>query len=89
MALAPPTSTNEPDADCFRAGDVWLNSRGTQHRVIRVVARVAHLVNEATGRTTSRPWDAIGAHTGAPWVRVSSGGQEAAAPAAARPRERG
>lgn len=89
MDQTPLDPLREPDADCFRAGDVWLNSRGTPHRVVRVVARVAHLVNEATGRTTSRPWDAIGAHSGMPWVRISSGSKEAAAPSAARPRERG
>lgn len=63
----------EPDADCFRPGDVWLNSRGTEFRVTRVQARTAHMVNTATGRTHARPWDAIGAHSGRPWTRVSCG----------------
>lgn len=66
-------SDREPDADQFRVGDIWLNSRGARHRVLRVEGRIAHLVNEATGRTVAKPWDGIGAHTGRPWVRESCG----------------
>ena len=63
----------EPDADSFRVGDVWQNSAGSTFKVLRVERRVAHMVNERTGRTHSRAWDAIGAHTGRPWVRLEWG----------------
>lgn len=65
----------EPDATHFRVGDVWLNSRGTPHKVFEVWGRVASMVNMKTGRTHSRAWDAIGAHTNRPWIRESWGGQ--------------
>jgi len=60
-----------PDADCFRKGDVWQNSIGTRFLVTHVGGGFAFLVNEKTGRTARRAWDAIGAHTGRPWVRLS------------------
>ena len=69
----PRQERREPDADCFRVGDVWQNSRGTDFRVVRVEGRVAHMVNMTSGRTHSRPWDHIGAHTGRQWVRLSCG----------------
>lgn len=65
--------TTEPDADCFRVGDVWENSLGTPHRVVRVEKGIAHMVNEKTGRTANRAWDDIGAHSGRCWVRITSG----------------
>lgn len=63
----------EPDANQFRVGDVWENSNGVPHRVLRVESRVAHMVNEKTGRAYRRPWDDLGWKSGKPWVRVSSG----------------
>jgi hypothetical protein len=63
----------EPDADQFRVGDVWENSIGTRFTVEHVGGGMAFLVNLKTGRTHRRAWDAIGAHTGRPWVRVSCG----------------
>lgn len=63
----------EPDPDQFRVGDVWENSRGTPHRVIRVERGIAHMVNEKTGRTHNRAWDDIGWKSGRPWVRLSCG----------------
>ena len=63
----------EPDADCFRPGDVWQNSRGHQYRVVRIAGGVARLVSLRTGDSLTRLWDQIGAHTGTPWVRVSCG----------------
>ena len=73
-ALAAPSSFQaEPDADELRAGDVWENSQGTRHRVLRVERRVAHLVNEKTGRTCNRAWDDLGWKSGRLWVRVSCG----------------
>ena len=63
----------EPDADQFRKGDMWANSRGTEFQVMRIDGRVAHLVSMSTGRTHARGWDAIGAHSGRPWVRLSCG----------------
>lgn len=68
---APVDKPSPPDADQFRAGDVWENSRGTRHRVLRVERRVAHLVNEKTGRTCSRAWDDLGWKSGRLWVRLS------------------
>ncbi len=65
--------TTVPDADQFRPGDVWNNSRGTPHRVLRIERRVAYMVNEVSGRTYSRPWDDLGWKSGRPWVRVSCG----------------
>jgi hypothetical protein len=63
-----------PDADQFRAGDVWESPRGTRYTVIRVTMRVAHMVNETTHRTDHRAYDALGwATTVRPWVRISSG----------------
>lgn len=69
----PRQEKREPDADCFRPGDVWQNSAGNPFRVSRIERGTAHLVALKTGRTHSRPWDAIGAHTGRPWVRLSCG----------------
>ncbi len=86
-APAADKAAREPEADRFREGDVWLNSQGTSHRVLRVQGRVAHLFNERTQRTVSKPWDGVGAHTGRPWVRVSCGEQPAAR--ASAPREGG
>ena len=61
----------EPDADCFRVGDVWQNSVGTKFSVMSVKrGGFAHLVNEINGRASARAWDAIGAHSGRPWVRL-------------------
>lgn len=68
-----PEAKPQPDADQFRAGDVWENSRGTRHRVLRVERRVAHLVSEKTGRTCNRAWDDLGWKSGRLWVRVSCG----------------
>ncbi|VVE18454.1 MULTISPECIES: hypothetical protein [Pandoraea] len=62
----------EPDAAQFRVGDVWENSRGVRHRVVRVEKRVAHLVNEKTGRTANRAWDDTGWKSGRIWARVES-----------------
>lgn len=70
---SPQQQKREPDADCFRGGDVWQSPSGVSHRVTRVERGVAYLANEASGRTTSRPWDAIGAHSGRSWVRLSCG----------------
>ena len=61
----------ELPADQFRAGDVWENSQGTRHRVLRVEKRVARMINERTGRTCHRGWDDLGWKTGRIWVRVS------------------
>ena len=69
----PRQEKREPDANCFRKGDVWQNSIGTRQRIVRVEAGVAHMVNERTGRTGARKWDDIGAHSGRPWVRLSCG----------------
>jgi hypothetical protein len=69
----PRQERREPDADCFRVGDVWQNSRGTDFRVVRVEGRIAYMVNMTSGRTHSRPWGHIGAHTGRQWVRLSCG----------------
>lgn len=63
----------ELPADQFRQGDLWQNSRGTRHRVLYVRDRVAHMVNQQTGRTHSRAWDDIGIHSGRPWVRIELG----------------
>lgn len=63
----------ELDADCFRKGDVWKNSIGTVFTVEHVRNGIALLVNTKTGRTHCRDWDAIGAHSGRPWVRLSCG----------------
>ena len=60
----------EPDADCFRVGDVWQNSIGTRFTVNHVGGGKAILASHQTGRTSRRAWDAIGAHTGRPWVRL-------------------
>lgn len=68
-----PCSMAEPDADQFRAGDVWENSNGTRHRVLLVERKRAHLVNEKTGRTCNRAWDDLGLKSGRLWVRVSCG----------------
>lgn len=68
-----PAASIEPPADQFRQGDLWQNSRGTPHRVLRIENRVAHMINENTGRTHSRAWDDIGVHSGRPWVRLESG----------------
>lgn len=62
-----------PDADQFRAGDIWENSRGTRHRVMLVDAGIAYLVNEKTRCTCKRKRFDIGWDTGRPWVRVLSG----------------
>ena len=65
-----------PDADCFRKNDRWENSVGTPFIVMHVaVGGDAHLVNMKTGRTHRRAWDAVGAHSGRPWVRISWGGK--------------
>ena len=69
----PRQERREPDADRFRAGDVWQNSIGTQFSVEHVGGGLAFLVNLKTGRTQRRAWDAIGAHSGRPWVRVHCG----------------
>lgn len=69
----PRQEKQEPDADCFRKGDVWKNSIGTVFTVEYVGDGLAFLVNTKTGRTHRRAWDAIGAHSGRPWVRVSCG----------------
>lgn len=70
---APLNVTPEPDANQFRKDDVWTNSAGTRHRVVKVERRVAHLVNEKSGRTANRAWDDLGWSSGRPWVRVHSG----------------
>jgi len=67
----PRQERQEPDADQFRKGDVWENSIGNRFFVTHVGGKVAFLVSEKTRRTANRPWDAIGANTGRPWVRVS------------------
>ena len=69
----PRQEKREPDADCFRKGDVWQNSIGAVFTVEHVGGGMAFLVNTKTGRTHRRAWDAIGAHSGRPWVRVSCG----------------
>ncbi len=74
--------TREPDADCFRAGDVWENSRGARHKVLRIERRIAYMINEGTGRTYHRAWDDLGWKSGRLWVRVSCGVTTAATPPA-------
>ena len=69
----PRQERRQPDAECFRKGDVWQNSIGTQFAVEHVGGQMAFLVNLKTGRTHRRAWDAIGAHSGRPWVRLSCG----------------
>jgi hypothetical protein len=69
----PRQEKQEPDADQFRAGDVWENSIGTRFLVKQIRGGAAVLVNQKTGCTVHRAWDGIGAHTGRPWVRVSCG----------------
>lgn len=82
----PQQERREPDADQFRQGDVWQNSVGTAFTVEHVGNGVALLVNEKTGRTHRREWDAIGAHGGRPWVRLSCGAA-ATPPTAGTPRK--
>jgi hypothetical protein len=43
------------------------------HRVVRSGGRTVMLLNTTSGKTQTRPWDAIGAHSSRPWVRVFSG----------------
>ncbi|CDQ10553.1 protein of unknown function [Acidithiobacillus ferrivorans] len=68
--------SGEPEADQFRAGDVWESPRGVRHTITRVSNGVAHMVNENTHRTANRAYDALGwGHSGRPWVRISSGAE--------------
>jgi hypothetical protein len=69
----PRQERKEPDADCFRIGDEWRSPSGAVHRVVRSGGRTVMLLNTGTGKTQTRPWDAIGAHSSRPWVRVFSG----------------
>jgi hypothetical protein len=66
----------EPEAlppDQLRVGDVWTNSQGTPHQVLRIEKGVAHLVNEKTGRTCNRAFDNLGSKPGRRWTRISCG----------------
>lgn len=69
----------EPDADCFRQGDVWMSPKGFLYRVIEVKyqqgkdRKQAELRMGSTGpggRKVVRDWDAI--LNG--WTRVEWGG---------------
>ena len=68
-------NNTEPDADQFRVGDVWETPRGALYRVVEVrIGGQAILRAGAAGergRIVRRAWDAIGAHTASPWVRLS------------------
>ena len=69
-------ASGEPEADQFRAGDVWESPRGVRYTVTKVSMRVAHMVNESTHRTANRAYDDLGRKTtGRPWVRISSGAE--------------
>jgi len=63
----------EPDADCFRIGDEWRSPAGVVHRIVRSGGRTVTLLNTTNGKVQFRQWDAIGANTGRPWVRVFCG----------------
>ena len=69
---APPRREEPPPEDQFRAGDIWLNSRGTPHRVLSVAGGVARLVNELNMKTITKAWDATGTRK-QPWIRLSCG----------------
>jgi hypothetical protein len=60
-----------PPADCFREGDVWQSPWGQRWRVVRVTGYVATLRSQDTGRSTKRPWDAVGSYSSTMWIRVS------------------
>ena len=76
---------SEPDATHFRVGDVWQSPAGSLHLVTdvqrdhkhrdRVLTATLRAGVGGSGRKTVRRWDAIGAHSGSPWVRQSWGGQ--------------
>lgn len=69
-----PMLRREPDADQFRVGDIWETPRGFLYRVVAVENGTAILragSSGDSGKLVRRAWDAIGAHTGRPWVRVS------------------
>lgn len=67
-------STEEPDIDKFRPGDVWESPRGTRYKVTSVAMRVAYLFDETTGQTVTRAYDHIGrSHLLGPWIRLLSG----------------
>lgn len=78
--------TPAPDATHFRVGDVWMAPGGFLHRVVSVhrmsisngsalFATLRAGSDGAGGRKSVRSWDAIGAHSGRPWIRKSWGGQ--------------
>ena len=70
------TPAGDADATHFRAGDVWMSPAGKQHCVERVnKTGSAFLRRIVDGRGVWRQWDAIGAHSGRPWIRESWGGQ--------------
>jgi hypothetical protein len=70
---------SEPDATHFRVGDVWVAPGGWLHLVVsvkrdtkhrdRVLMATLRAGADGSGRMSVRRWDAIGAHTGQPWVR--------------------
>lgn len=60
--------------DRYRTDDLWHNSRGTPHKVLRVERGIAHFVNLKNSRTACRAADDVGNG----WVRVSSGEKAAA-----------
>ena len=69
----PRQERREPDADCFRIGDEWQSPMGSVCKVVRSGGRTVTMLNLKNGKMHTRPWDAIGAHSNRPWVRVFCG----------------